>query len=123
MKFLIDNALSPIFADTLRRAGHEASHVRDYGMQADGDEEIFEFAATEERTIISADTDFGTLLALRKSAEPSVIIFRRTSNRRPEEQANLLVDCLSDIREPLEQGSVVIIEETRLRIRPLPISE
>ncbi len=92
-------------------------------MQAADDEEIFEFAASEERTIVSADTDFGTLLALGKSAKPSVVIFRRTSNRRPEEQANLLMDRLPDIREPLESGSAVIIEETRLRIRPLPIGD
>ena len=36
-------------------------------MSAATDEEIFDLAATEGRTIISADTDFDTLLALRES--------------------------------------------------------
>ncbi len=42
MRFLVDNALSPLVAEELRRAGHEALHVRDRGMQAATDEEIFE---------------------------------------------------------------------------------
>lgn len=90
-------------------------------MQAAADEEVFELAENEDRVLVSADTDFGALLALRRSAKPSVVIFRRTSGRRPEDQARLLLDYMPDLREPLESGSVVVVEETRLRIRDLPI--
>jgi predicted nuclease of predicted toxin-antitoxin system len=121
LRLLIDNALSPSLADKLREAGHEALHVRERGMQASTDEEIFELAGSEDRVLVSADTDFGTILALRRSARPSVIIFRRTSGRRPEAQAKFLLDHLPDIKEDLDQGSVVVIEETRLRVRRLPI--
>lgn len=92
-------------------------------MQASDDRDIFQLAESDARVIVSADTDFGTLLALGRVTKPSVIIFRRTSDRRPEAQTKLLLDCLPDIRESLESGSVVIIEDTRLRIRSLPIGE
>lgn len=121
MRFLIDNALSPTVAEELNRAGHDAVHVRELDMQAASDHEIFDHAAQEDRVVVSADTDFGTLLAIRKETAPSVILFRHGSQHRPADQASLLKANLSQLTGALEAGSIVVIEPHRIRVRALPL--
>lgn len=107
-------------ADGLTKAGYDAIHVRDIGMSKASDNDILSFAFRENRIIVSADTDFGALLALRKSSKPSFILFRR-SDKRP---AALLIQLLANwdqFSEAVTEGAVVVIEDKRIRIRKLPI--
>ena len=121
MRFLVDNALSPVVAEGLRRASHDAVHVRDYGMAASPDIDIFERAAREDRVVVSADTDFGTLLAQRHERAPSVILFRRTTDRHPQRQIEIFLLNLDAIAGDLAAGAIVVFEQGRTRVRRLPI--
>jgi len=121
VRFLVDNALSPTVAEELRQSGHDAVHVRDYGLHAAEDDVICARAADEDRIVVSADTDFGDLLALASSRKPSIILMRRASGRRPPQQAALLLSNLPALADALLQGCIVVLEEARIRVRLLPI--
>lgn len=89
-------------------------------MQSAPDQDIFELAASEDRILISADTDFGTLLALREEIKPSVILLRR-GPKKPADQLQLLLANLPVIEDLASRACIIVIEETRMRVRQLPI--
>jgi predicted nuclease of predicted toxin-antitoxin system len=53
--------------------------------------------------------------------KPSLILFRRERSRRPEAQATLILSHIDRLAEALDAGAIVVIEESRMRIRPLPV--
>ena len=82
MRFLLDENLSPKLVDLLGRAGHDVVHVRDIGLVSASDEVVIAAASADDRILISADTDFGTLLARSHANRPSFVLIRRA---RPDD--------------------------------------
>lgn len=122
MKLLLDANLSPEVARLLKEAGHDAIHVADIGLLTAADPEILQAAAKKERILLTADSDFGALLALGSLASPSVLLLRSADHLRPRGQAELLAANLSLISEDLEKGAIASLTRDRLRVRELPIS-
>jgi len=122
VRFLVDNNLSPVLAEILRVAGHDVSHVREVGLQAAADEVVLASAQSEQRVVISADTDFGTLLSRSGAKLPSVLLIRRLAGRRAAEQAATILANLPAVAEDLEAGAIVVLTDEWVRIRRLPMS-
>jgi predicted nuclease of predicted toxin-antitoxin system len=84
MRLLLDANLSPRLAPILTDAGHDVTHVADLGLLAASDTMILDRAETDGFVLITADTDFPMLLALRRASSPSVVVVRDASQSAPQ---------------------------------------
>lgn len=121
MKLLIDESLARHVATLLVEAGHDAVHVAERELLGAHDEAVLATANQEGRALVTADTDFGTLLALTSTARPSVILLRRPG-RRAQQRADAVLSATSAAGADLEHGAMVVVEPDRLRVRALPIT-
>ncbi len=121
MRFLVDESLSWRVAAGLAKAGHDAVHVGDLGLLGADDLRVMEAATSTDHVLVSADTDFGELLAVGRHPGPSVIILRRAPHR-PQVQTELLLANLDGMEESLAAGAVVVLSAQHVRFRLLPIS-
>lgn len=120
MRLLIDESLQRDLAGVLSGHGHDAVHVADVGLQGAPDVDVLTKARTDDRVVVTADTDFGTLLALSGASGPSVVLLRR-SGRRVHERAQIVLLVLDLVADQLATGSVVTVDNERVRIRSLPV--
>lgn len=74
-------------------------------------------ALADSLIIITADTDFGELLAVAGAVGPSVVLLRSADRLSPDEQAALLAANLPVVASELDTGAVVSIARGRLRVR------
>jgi len=121
MRFLLDQNLSPALVTLLDEAGHDTVHVRDRGLSRAPDERVMAEAKGDGRVLISSDTDFGELLSRTNADAPSVLLLRRQSGRRATEIADLILANLEAVVDDLVTGAIVVISDTRIRVRPLPL--
>jgi predicted nuclease of predicted toxin-antitoxin system len=120
VRFLVDECLPPSLAGLPRAAGHGCAHVCEPGLGGQPDEQIMDLADRENRILISADTDFGELLANAPVLAPSVILLRRAGKRAASLAAVVLAN-LEQVTEDLAAGALIVISDTRIRARLLPV--
>lgn len=121
MKLLLDANLSPRLGSALLAAGFDAVHVGELGLLTASDDEILDRAAADGSVVVTADSDFPRLLALRRARSPSVVHLRAVGELAPDVHAALLIQNLGTVAGDLERGAIVSLSPTRLAIRGLPV--
>ena len=116
MRFLADMGVAWRIVEWLRADGHDAVHLREQGLQRMPNGDIFAKAASEKRIILTFDLDFGEIVALSSGKPVGVVLFRLHNTRTPHVMHRLNA-VLKDSGKALEQGAIVVVEESRHRIR------
>ncbi|MGE3170839.1 MAG: DUF5615 family PIN-like protein [Pyrinomonadaceae bacterium] len=112
--------LSPDWTAAFTAADIEAVHWSTIGDPRAEDTEIVEYARTNGYIVFTHDLDFGTILALTHAAGPSVIQVR-TQDILPSNLGNTLISVMRDNASALEQGALIVVDESRARVRILPL--
>jgi predicted nuclease of predicted toxin-antitoxin system len=121
VNFVLDENLAEALGDLLGSAGHGAVHVRNVGLQSASDLVVLDYAASQRAVLISADADFGSILAATHRTAPSLVLLRHERGRRVGRVADMILDNLDQVMGDLEAGAIVVIEDGRVRVRRLPI--
>jgi predicted nuclease of predicted toxin-antitoxin system len=108
---LLDQNLSPALASSLRDV-FDAVHVRDVGLAAASDDEVWAFAAAEGRTIVTKDSDFDELAILRGS--PPRVVWLRLGNCSTRDVAAILRSHAHAIQTFCKgsEASILVIDRT-----------
>ncbi len=107
-------------AEWLRTEVHDAVHLRDQMLNRLPDTAVFAKAADERRIILTNDLDFSEILAFSGSKQVSVVVFRLANPRAPRVIAHL-AKVIAESAPALAAGAIVVVEETRQRVRRLPL--
>ena len=120
MKLLLDQGLPRSAATLLREGGIDAIHTGEIGYATAEDATILEHARQENRTVVTLDADFHTLLALSGAYTPSVIRIR-IEGLRAKAVYELLHTILVNWLPELEAGAALTVQPGHIRFRRLPL--
>ena len=119
MRFVANMCMDVRVASWLNSQGHDATHLRDEGLQRLPNGGVFEKAIAESRVVVTFDLDFGEIVALSKGSKTGVILFR-LRNTRTSFVIQRLSEVISECADALMRGAIVIVEEARHRVREFP---
>jgi predicted nuclease of predicted toxin-antitoxin system len=76
MKFVVNMNLPPRWVAYLAEAGFQAVHWSDIGQGNAADFELVRWAAEHDYIVLTADLDFGAILASTRRSSPNVVQLR-----------------------------------------------
>ena len=120
VKILIDMNLSPDWVTLLESEGWSAVHWSTVGDPRATDRTIMDWAVANECVVFTHDLDFGTTLALTHETGPSVLQ-ARGPDVLPDHLGTAIVAAIRQHEADLESGALVVVDQSRSRVRILPI--
>ncbi len=120
IRILVDMNLSPDWVHELSKHGWASVHWSAIGDPRATDREVMDWARSNGYAVFTHDLDFGTMLALAHASGPSVIQVRG-QDVLPDHMAPTVVAALNQHETDLAAGALVVVDESKSRVRILPI--
>jgi predicted nuclease of predicted toxin-antitoxin system len=114
VKFLVDAHLPPSLCALLLASGHDALHTTGLPLQNKTPDRIInELSVTDQRVVISKDTDFYYSHVLHQ--RPWKLLLVRTGNIRTRQLRELFARQMPAIVQALETHSLVELDRTSVQ--------
>ncbi len=94
--------------------------LQEEGLQRMNDVTVFEEAKAGERVVLTFDLDFAEIAAVSRD-RPVRVLLMRLRNTRSAHVIERLQAVIPACDEHLARSAVVLVEESRYRVRRLPI--
>ena len=117
MRILANENMPSSVVASLRELGHDVLYAKELMPGAD-DTQILARAEQESRVLITQDKDFGELaFRFRLTSNCGIVLFRLTNDDPDFDLKRMLtsIESRSDWA-----GSFSVVDDTRIRMRPLP---
>ena len=116
MRFKFDENLPGEMASLFAEVGHDAATVLDEGLAGAKDDEIAAICLSEDRVLVTLDTDFADIRAYPPQHRPGIVVFRVSSHAR-EHLLEVGSSLLRSLVGASLQGQLWVVEDARIRIR------
>jgi predicted nuclease of predicted toxin-antitoxin system len=120
---LVDENLPRGLATALAAAGHDTEHARTCGLRGRPDVEVLAWANARKQVLFTADVGFGNVMAYPPGSHAGIVLSRVPTTTRAQQQIEILVRAAASLEATsVEVGSLVVVNETSMRIRgPRPL--
>jgi len=115
LRILTDENISPRVVSFLRQQYIDVVDVKENGWQGKEDKYLLEQAYLDKRFVLTHDSDFGTL-AIYQAQKYYGIIYLRLRNIKFNNVIRVCKELLQ-LEQELSIGSLIVVEESRIRIR------
>jgi predicted nuclease of predicted toxin-antitoxin system len=116
MKFLADENFPFSSASVLRCAGHDVTHVSEIASGSP-DEDVVALANKDGLTILTFDSDIGTLAIARSQPCLGGIVYFRLFSYKPDTPGYMLLDYLAANPEVDLSERITVFDPPRVRQR------
>jgi uncharacterized protein with PIN domain len=116
MRFKLDENLSRSVAELFRLAGHDAMTVREQGLHGAPDEQVFNVATREGRTLVTLDRDLGQVLRFPPDASAGIIVIDAGPRASHRSLLDRTRELLTIIKTRSPERTLWIVEPGRVRI-------